>query len=257
MKILVSNDDGIHARGIQALIEALAPQYEVYVVAPDRENSAMGHALTLHSPLRIQEVTMAAPVKAAYSVSGTPSDCVKIALNILLEEPMDVVVSGINHGPNLGADVVYSGTVSAAFEGTIGGLPSVAVSLMNGFEKSADFSHAAQFICQSLPRMLSLSLPPRTILNVNVPAESLNHLAGVRVTQLGTRMYKDTYERRTDPRGQLYYWLVGEEVVAEADAEDADVKAIQNNYISITPVSFDLTCQPLLGAARAVLDQRF
>ncbi len=246
MKVLVSNDDGIHAVGLRTLVEWLAKKYEVYVSAPDRERSAMGHALTLHKPLRVDEIEFDSPVAKAYSVTGTPSDCVKIALNAILDFRPDIVVSGINHGPNLGIDVLYSGTVSAALEGAINGLPSVAVSLTNGYEKHADFNAAGEFICSYLPKFLEAQLPPKTILNVNVPAVGLSEMSGVKVTQLGTRMYTDTYERRVDPRKQVYYWLAGE--IAEAgDDENSDVETIRNNMISVTPVQFDLTNYKVLG----------
>lgn len=240
MKILISNDDGIHANGIQTLAQKLSQRYEVYVVAPDRERSATGHALTLHKPIRIEEVSLPYPVAKAYAVSGTPSDCVKLALNALLEVDIDVVVSGINHGPNLGSDVLYSGTVSAALEGAINGLPSMAVSLVNGFEKMADFSHGAEFIYNFLPRAMESGIPSRSILNINIPAVSLHRMAGIKITELGTRMYTDTYEKRVDPRGGVYYWLAGE-VIDSGEAETSDVEAIRNNLVSISPVHYNLT----------------
>jgi 5'-nucleotidase len=253
MKVLISNDDGIFANGLQTLAERLSRQYEVYVVAPDRERSAMGHALTLHQPLRIDEVSLDFPVVKAYAVSGTPSDCVKIALNALLDLRPDVVVSGINHGPNLGGDVLYSGTVSAALEGAIYGVPSVAVSLLNGYEKSADFSHAAEFIATYLPRVVEAGLPDQSILNVNFPAVSLNFVSGVKLTTLGTRMYTDTYEKRLDPRGQVYYWLAGE-LVKTGQPPDSDIQAIRDNMISVTPVKIDLTNYELIDTCRGLLD---
>lgn len=240
MRVLISNDDGIFANGILALAEVLSREYEVYVVAPDRERSATGHALTLHKPLRVDELEWDVPVAKAYSVTGTPSDCVKIGLNAVLEVRPDIVVSGINHGPNLGADVLYSGTVSAALEGAINGLPSIAVSLLNGYEKMADFRPSAEFISQFIPKVLAAKLPPKTILNVNTPAVPLHEMAGVKLTKLGTRMYNDTYEKRTDPRNQVYYWLAGE-IVEEGESEDCDTNAVRSNYVSVTPVQFDMT----------------
>jgi 5'-nucleotidase len=241
MKILISNDDGIHANGINALIKRLAGEHHVYVVAPDRERSAMGHALTLHRPLRLQEVDLALPVEKAYAISGTPSDCVKIGLHSLLDFRPDLLLSGINHGPNLGNDVLYSGTVSAAIEGAMNGIPSIAVSLVNGFERHAEFTDSAEFIARFIPKAMALALPPKTILNVNIPALPLNEIAGVKLTQLGTRMYSDSYEKRFDPRGHVYYWLAGEVLKDSDEPEEADVMAIRNNYISITPVHFDMT----------------
>lgn len=240
LKVLVSNDDGFHAEGIQTLICWLCKHYDVYVFAPDKERSAMGHALTLHKPLRVIEMECDSPVVAAYAVTGTPSDCVKMALNAVLDFRPDVVISGINHGPNLGNDVLYSGTVSAALEGAIHGIPSVAISLMNGYEKYADFNPSAELICHYLPQVLDAGLPPKTILNINTPAVSSQEMLGIQLTSLGRRMYTDTYERRTDPRGNVYYWLAGE-VVIDEDVEGTDVMALRNNYVSATPIQFDLT----------------
>lgn len=245
-KILVSNDDGHYSTGIRTLAETLARKHEVIIAAPDRERSAMGHALTLHKPLRVDEITDIPPnIKKAYSVTGTPSDCVKISLNALLDEPPDLVISGINHGPNLGFDVLYSGTVSAALEGALHGIPSVAISLLNGFEHGADFRHAADFILDFVPLMQHTDFPERTIMNVNFPAVPLSDICGVKMTHLGLRMYTDTYEKRVDPRNQVYYWLAGE-IVGADDSPDSDITTIRNNMISITPITFDLTNQKVI-----------
>ena len=240
LKVLISNDDGIHAEGLRTLAEWLCKRYDVYVCAPDRERSAMGHALTMHKPIRVEEIDFHCPVQKAYSVTGTPSDCVKIALNAVLDVRPDIVVSGINHGPNLGIDVLYSGTVSAALEGAINHLPSIATSLLNGYEKYADFNPSAEFICDFIPRALELDLPPKTILNVNTPAVTLNEMTGVKTTELGRRMYTDSYERRVDPRGGVYYWLAGE-ITSESEDPESDVQAIRDNRISVTPIQFDMT----------------
>lgn len=255
IKILISNDDGIHATGIKTLAERLSMQYEVTVVAPDRERSAMGHALTLHKPLRVDEVQMGGKIKAAYAVTGTPSDCVKIALNAILDEQPDIIVSGINHGPNLGGDVLYSGTVSAALEGGLLGRPSIAVSLVNGYDMNADFRHGADFIADLIPTVVGNPLPPRTILNVNIPAVSLTYMTGVKFTRLGFRMYTDTYEKRVDPRNQVYYWLAGEVIDDSEEAEDSDVMAIRNNMVSITPVTFDMTHKTALEDYRGLYEK--
>ncbi|MBX2860578.1 MAG: 5'/3'-nucleotidase SurE [Vampirovibrio sp.] len=253
MKILVSNDDGIHATGIRTLVESLAMDHEVYVSAPDRERSATGHALTLHKPIRVDEIDFGLPNVTAYSVSGTPSDCVKIALNAVLDIRPDVVVSGINHGPNLGADVLYSGTVSAALEGMINGVPSIAVSLVNGYEKMADFGPGATFIREYLPKLLAAGIPERTILNVNIPAVGLSDMSGIRVTDLGTRIYQDSFEKRMDPRGNVYYWLAGE-IVETSDGPTTDVKVIRDNLVSITPVTSDMTNYAALETHKPLLE---
>lgn len=240
LKILVSNDDGIYAAGIQTLVTWLCKQYDVYVFAPEQERSAMGHALTLHKPIRVNDMALEAPVKQACAVTGTPSDCVKIALNAVLDFRPDVVISGINHGPNLGNDVLYSGTVSAALEGAIHGIPSVAISLMNGYEKFADFNPSAELLCHYLPKILEANLPPKTILNLNTPAVSMQEMLGIKLSRLGRRLYTDTYERRVDPRGNVYYWLAGEVVITD-DGADTDVMVVRDNYVAATPIQFDLT----------------
>ena len=239
MRILVSNDDGIHAPGIQVLASTLATEHEVHVVAPDRERSATGHALTLHKPLRLEEVPIPGTASSR-CVNGTPADCVKLALGALFVDRMpDLVVSGINRGPNLGVDVIYSGTVSAAVEGTILlGRPCVALSLASfsdlGYEKGALFA------LDLLRAMEGRTMPPGTLLNVNIPAIEIGDIAGVRVTRLGRRRYNDAFERRIDPRGKVYYWLAGEAEDID-EAPDTDVTAIRDNCISVSPIHFDLS----------------
>ncbi len=255
IKVLISNDDGIFANGIKTLAERLALNYEVYVVAPDRERSATSHSLTLHKPLRVDEVEMNNGVVKAYAVTGTPSDCIKIALNAILDIRPDIVVSGINHGPNLGADVLYSGTVSAALEGAVNGIPSVAVSLINGYDKNADFHPGAEFIAQFIPKVVSEGLPPKTVLNTNIPAVPLSDISGVKMTALGVRMYTDTYERRVDPRNQVYYWLAGEIIDDSDEPSDSDVVALRNNMISVSPVTFDMTNRRFIEATKGVFEE--
>jgi 5'-nucleotidase len=255
ISILISNDDGIQAKGIQTLIKHLSPLYDVYVVAPAREQSAMGHALTLNTPLRVDEYPMEHPVKVAYAVSGTPSDCVKLALSQLLPTQIDVVISGINHGPNLGRDVVYSGTVSAALEGSLFGKRSIAVSLLNGHVAGANFHPSATFIAQNLDHLLTLPVAPDTILNINTPAVPLADFCGVKVCELGSRMYIDSYEQRQDPRGVNYYWLAGE-LVAHATSTEVDVEAIRCNYVTLTPLHVDLCNHQALATLRTVQTQQ-
>lgn len=243
MRIMVANDDGITAPGIRALAVALAKEHEVHVLAPDRERSATGHALTLHRPLTAEPHDLDPALASAWAITGTPSDCVKLAVGAILREPPDLVVSGINRGPNLGADVLYSGTVSAAMEGVINGLPAVAFSLATfsdrGYEQAADFA-------VSLVRQLAgRTLPPKFLLNVNVPAQEGEPYAGVRVTKLGVRKYKDVFEHRQDPRGRTFYWLAGE-AIEEGEDPDSDVVAVRSNYVSITPIQYDLTYYPML-----------
>lgn len=243
MRILVSNDDGIFAPGIKALAESLAREHEVYVVAPDRERSATGHALTLHKPLRAEEVTLFEGVAGSWQVNGTPSDCVKLAFGALLDTAPQLVVSGINRGPNLGTDVIYSGTVSAALEGAILGAPAVAFSLAS-FD-DLHYATAAHFALEVAEKVREQHMPSRTLLNINVPSLAPEGLQGVRVTKLGIRKYNDVFEPRVDMRGKTYYWLAGEPDEQE-EHPDTDVMAVRSGQISITPIHIDLTLYPLL-----------
>lgn len=246
MRILVSNDDGIYAPGIRVLSERLAsdPEHEVFVVAPDRERSATGHALTLHKPIRVEEVNYAAPVKGAWWTTGTPSDCVKFAVQGLLSDPPDVVISGINSGPNLGSEILYSGTVSAAMEGAILNIPALAVSMAGRHVKH--YEVAAELVTRLLLLLPWSSLPRRLLLNINVPNLPASEIRGIVFTELGLREYNDRYEKRLDPRGKIYYWLAGE-AVEEGEKEGSDVWAVNAQMISITPVFFDMTDRLTLG----------
>ncbi len=242
MKILISNDDGILANGIRALIEALAPYHDVYVVAPDRERSAAGHSLTLHTPLRVEEVDPKYGAKRCWMTTGTPGDCVKLAINAILapEEKPDLVISGINHGPNLGADILYSGTVSCAMEGAMMGYPSIATSITTMRNEYEDFILAGHIIAELINKLDTYKIPPRTILNINIPGLEKDDIAGIAITELGSRMFTDAYEKRVDPRGKVYYWMAGE-LINEPEDASTDIAAVRNNKISITPVTYDMT----------------
>lgn len=238
MRILLTNDDGIDAPGIQALWRELSAIGEVTVVAPDTERSATSQAITVHQPIRVDQYCIDNPPLCAWRVGGTPTDCVKIAVEALLESKPDVVVSGINQGPNLGTDVLYSGTVSAAIEGALHGIPAIAVSLA-AWELS-DFLPAARFTRKLVLTLAENPLPPNTLLNVNVPAIPADKIAGVEITKLGVTEYVNTFERRLDPRGRTYYWMGGS-LVDTGNAEGTDVMALKKGKISVTPVHFDLT----------------
>jgi len=242
MKILISNDDGIAANGIRALTEVLAKENEVYVIAPDRERSAAGHSLTLHTPLRVEELEPIFGSKRTWVTTGTPGDCVKIGINAILsqEEQPDVVISGINHGPNLGADILYSGTVSCAMEGAMMGVPSIAVSLASMHSEYENFIFTAQFVNLLLPKLKEFNFPPKSMLNINTPSLESEDIAGIEITELGRRMFTDTYEKRTDPRGKVYYWMAGE-LTHEPEDAHTDIAAVRNNKVSITPVTFEMT----------------
>ncbi|HWQ61340.1 MAG TPA: 5'/3'-nucleotidase SurE [Negativicutes bacterium] len=238
MRILLTNDDGITAPGIQALWRELAAIGEVTVVAPDIERSATSQSITVHHPIRVDQYCIEDPPLCAWRVGGTPTDCVKMAIEALLPVKPDIVVSGINLGPNLGTDVLYSGTVSAAIEGALHGVPSLAVSLAAW--KNADFGPAARFARGLVLTMAAKKLPPDTLLNVNVPPLPADKLAGVQVTRLGVIEYENTFERREDPRGRTYYWMGGS-LVDAGNEEGTDVMAVKQGRISVTPIHFDLT----------------
>ncbi len=242
MKILVSNDDGILSNGIRALIESLSVCHDVYVVAPDRERSAAGHSLTLHSPLRVEEIDSKYGAKRCWMTTGTPGDCVKLAVNAILseDEKPDFVISGINHGPNLGADILYSGTVSCAMEGAMMGIPSIATSLASLRNEYEDFKFASEFIAEFLNRIDAYKIPRKTILNVNIPGLEKDDIAGIAITELGNRIFTDDYEKRIDPRGKVYYWMAGE-LINEPENASTDIAAIRNNMISVTPVTYEMT----------------
>jgi len=253
LKILISNDDGIHAKGIKVLAERLSrePENDVYVVAPDRERSATGHSLTLHKPLRTELIEMPGKVKSAWSTTGTPSDCVKLAITELLPTKPDMVISGINNGPNLGSEILYSGTVAAAMEGAFLGIPSVAVSLQWGEQRHFDV--AAEVLARLVKVFPKAHLESRSLLNVNIPNVPLAEIAGVRLTEVGVRGYEDYFEKRTDPRGRIYYWLAGT-AIEEGEAETTDAWAILNKFVSITPVAFNFTDHAALKKLEGVSD---
>jgi len=247
LRLLICNDDGISALGIRTLANTLAiAGHEVTVVCPDGERSATGHGLTLHQPIRAELVeSVFHPQVIAWSCSGTPADCVKFALSAVLTTPPDFVISGINHGANLGTDVLYSGTVSGAMEGIIAGINSIAISLTPF--SSRNFQPAANFAVKLIAQLQAQTLSQPIFLNVNVPPGE-NH-AGVLITRQGIRRYTETFDKRVDPRGKSYYWLVGE-VIEEIPQPDhpqlpadimTDVEAIKQNYISITPLQYNLT----------------
>ncbi len=249
MRLLISNDDGISSLGLRSLVNTMADAgHEITVVAPDQERSATGHSLTIHSPLRAEPVTnLFRPQVKAWSCSGAPADCVKLGLWAIMEQAPELVLSGINHGANLGTDILYSGTVSAAMEGVIEGIPSIAFSLVS--YTAIEFQLAAAFAKILVAQLIEQPLPQLTLLNVNIPAIAWEEIAGVVVTRQGIRKYFDSFQKRLDPRGRTYYWLAGEAIEEVEQPDDpqlpahiwTDVQAIQKNYISITPLQYNLT----------------
>lgn len=235
--ILVSNDDGIYAPGILALQRAMSGIGDARVVAPDSERSAVGHAITISDPLRVWEYEKNGKT-FGYAVNGTPADCVKIGVKAILNEKPDLVVSGINQGPNTAINVMYSGTVSAATEGTLMGIPSIAFSLTSF--KNKDFSFAAKFAKYLALIVLEKKLPNGTLLNVNIPPVPGEEIKGVKITRQGRARYEEFFEKRTDPMNRSYYWLSGKKLLLDS-ASDVDDVAIMENFIAITPIQFDLT----------------
>lgn len=234
MKILVTNDDGITAVGINVLAKALSAVGDVAVVAPDRERSAVGHALTLHHPLRA-----VSQGDNRYAVDGTPTDCVNLGIHSLLEFKPDLVVSGINRGANLGDDITYSGTVSAAMEATLMGIPAFAVSLVT-LNEGEHYETAANFAVRLARKVLENGLPPDTFLNVNVPDLPFDRVAAPLVTSQGRRCYEGTIVDKVDPRGRNYYWI-GTADLKFHDIEGSDFVAVSRGHVSITPLHLDLT----------------
>lgn len=260
MRLLISNDDGVFSPGIRCLADTLAiAGHEVVVVCPDRERSATGHSLTVFDPIRAEVVEHRFHEQIhAWACSGTPSDCVKLALGALLTEPPDFVVSGINQGSNLGTDILYSGTVSAAMEGIIEGIPSIALSLASFTVH--DFQPAADFAARLLAHLEHHPLPELMLLNVNVPALPGSEIAGVAITRQGVRRYHDLFQKRIDPRGKTYYWLAGEVVEelpqGKGDGILTDVEAIAQNLITVTPLAYNLTYLPGLIALQHCFDPK-
>ncbi len=244
--ILVSNDDGIHSDGLKALVEAVRPHGRVVVVAPDREQSAVSHALTLHRPLRIDQLD-----EQRWTVDGTPTDCVNLAINGILRERPVLVLSGINKGANLGDDVTYSGTVSAAMEGTLLGIPSIAMSQIG--RGPYDFTIAAGFAGELVERVLANPMPADTLLNVNVPQFADGERPrGVALTRMGKRRYGDAVIEKVDPRGRKYYWIGGEEL-SFIEEEGTDFHAVSRGSISLTPIHLDLTNYASFDALRPLV----
>jgi 5'-nucleotidase len=237
LNILVSNDDGIDAPGIYAVVQELKKIGTVTVVAPDKQRSAVGHAITMNYPLRIRKF-MKDNKFFGYAVDGTPADSVKLGVRIIMEGQPDLLISGINHGSNTAINTIYSGTVSAATEGTILGIPSIAISLTT--YDTPDFRFAAKFARQLALVVAKNGLPNDTLLNVNVPPLKEKDIRGVRITRQGKSRWDDTFEVRRDPNNREYYWLTGKLDILDT-AEDTDLIAIFNKYVSVTPIQFDLT----------------
>lgn len=236
--ILITNDDGITAPGIKALVNAVKHLGEIIIVAPDAPQSAMGHAVTISKPLRLAKTDLYGDI-VSYQCSGTPADCVKLAVDKVLHRKPDLLLSGINHGSNSSINVIYSGTMSAAVEGAIEGIPSAGISLCD-FAYEANFTLAAEIATQVAENILKNGLTTGVLLNVNIPKITRSELQGIKICRQANAKWEEDFDERTDPNGRKYYWLTGK-FVNNDKGEDTDEWALANNFVSIVPVQFDLT----------------
>jgi 5'-nucleotidase len=237
--ILVTNDDGISAPGIRNLIAVMKEFGDVAVVAPDSPQSAMGHAITINNTLFINKVNFDNELLSEISCSGTPVDCVKIALNEILDRKPDLVVSGINHGSNASINVIYSGTMSAAMEAAMSGIPAIGFSLLD-YDWNADFEQAKPFIRKIISQVLEKGVPFDTVLNVNIPKLTTENIKGIKICRQAKANWIEKFDKRQTPHGRNYYWMTGE-FINQDKGEDTDIWALENGYISIVPVHFDFT----------------
>ncbi len=253
--ILVTNDDGITAPGIRTLIHAMNQLGEVVVVAPDRPQSGMGHAITLHESLRLKPTHVDAGPQTEYACSGTPVDCVKLAVHeVLKDRKPDLIVSGVNHGSNASVNVIYSGTMSAAVEGAMQGVPSIGFSLLD-YRWDADFRAVEPYLKQIAQNVLTEGLPEGVCLNVNFPHAEKAPYAGVRVARQALGFWKESFEERADPSGKPYYWMRGDYHNPDG-AEDTDIWALDRGFVSVVPTQYDLTAHHGLAGLHRRLDQR-
>lgn len=242
--ILVTNDDGITAPGVRSLIHIMNKIGDVVVVAPDSPQSGMGHAITVDNVLHCNPITVDEGPQLEYSCSGTPADCVKMAINEILNRKPDLCVSGINHGSNSSINVIYSGTMSAAVEAGIEGVPAIGFSLLD-YKWHADFKASADFVEKITRSALAHGIPEATILNVNIPKLEKKHIKGIKICRQANGYWKEDFDKRTSPFGKEYYWLSGE-FINQDKGEDTDIWALENGYISVVPVQFDLTAHHMI-----------
>lgn len=253
MRFLLTNDDGLFAPGIIALAKEFSAMGEVIIVAPESQRSAVGHSITLHKALRLNRVTIPGLDIEAYTTNGTPTDAIMLGyFAVLNEEKPDFVISGVNKGPNMGEDITYSGTVAAAMEGALVGIPSLSISL--GKFDSTKFDQAAMFMGKFVTDHGELIPEPPEFLNVNYPDLDISDIKGFRITRLGTRKYKDVVHEKIDPRGIKYYWIAGEKIFAD-NPEGTDIHAVQNGYVSVCPLTLDMTHYRLLEELSAKAKQ--
>ncbi|WP_185872345.1 5'/3'-nucleotidase SurE [Blattabacterium cuenoti] len=244
--ILVTNDDGIIAPGIRTLIKVINPLGDVYVVAPNKPQSGVGHAITMDSILYCDSVKIDNGIQKEWECSGTPVDCVKLAINKILPRKPDICVSGINHGSNSSINIMYSGTVSAIIEAGIEGIPSIGFSLLD-FNWNADFEPSKKYVYQIVKKILYNPIPEKIIsLNVNIPKLKKEQIKGIKICRQAKSKWKESFDKRSNPKGRTYYWLVGDFINFDKNI-DTDEWALKNGYISIVPIQFDLTNYPILN----------
>lgn len=247
--ILVTNDDGISAPGIRTLISAMNEIGDVVVVAPDSPQSAMGHAITINSTLHCNSIKIDDGPQEEYSCSGTPADCVKLGINEILDRKPDICVSGINHGSNSSINVIYSGTMSAAVEAGIEGIPAIGFSLLD-FKWHADFKPSEEFVKKITLNTLLNGLPEGIVLNVNIPNLKTEEIKGVKICRQANGAWKEDFDKRKSPFGKEYYWLSGE-FINKDKGQDTDIFALENGYVSVVPVQFDLTAHHMIQKLNA------
>lgn len=241
--IFITNDDGITAKGLHSLIEAAEEFGELVIIAPDKPQSAMGHAITISNPLRLNPSTIF-PNHTAYSCSGTPVDCVKLGIYEVMKRKPDLLLSGINHGENTSSNVLYSGTMSAAVEGAMENIPSIGFSLKD-FSSEADFSATKEIAKKIIKTVLSQKLPDHVCLNVNIPKGKIEEIQGIKICKQAHAFWEDRFDKRTDQFGRPYYWLTGD-FECQSNDEDSDLHAMERNYVSVVPTHFDLTAYSAL-----------
>ncbi len=242
--ILITNDDGIEARGLKSLIKVVRPLGKVVVVAPFEGKSGMSHAITVKVPLRVKKIKAENNLEI-YGCNGTPVDCVKLAFNQILKKKPDLVLSGFNHGANSSTNIFYSGTMAAALEGCINEIPSIGISLVS-HDPDADFTSTEIYSEKIIKRVIANGLPKSTCLNVNVPKVNVREIAGIKICRQNKGYWQEKFNKRTDPQGKKYFWLTGKFFNTEPEASDTDEWALLNNYISIVPTQVDLTCYDTL-----------
>mgnify|MGYP001270999378 FL=1 len=251
--ILVVNDDGISAPGIRTLIGIMNDFGEVVVVAPEGPQSGMGHAITINATLRCDKITIDDGTQTEYSVSGTPVDCVKLAVNQILDRKPHLCVSGINHGSNSSINVIYSGTMSAAVEGALEGIPSIGFSLLD-FSHDADFSEGEQYIRKITQSVLEHGLPEGVCLNVNIPKSKKNEkIKGIRICRQAKANWEEEFDERKDPNGRTYYWLTGKFVNYDK-GDDTDERALENHFVSVVPVQYDVTAHHAISVLNNIIE---